>query len=158
MQNRSDAALPLSLTAMIKGTMLMMAILLALYGYRACYQGEFECSLNTFPDISHVIGVAPLNKLYAMMLLVYSFTKQAEALAYHDRLTRLGVSATTTSLLLVFANVSILLGPCIGFFNLNYNVQWHCKVTQIFTIGEIGYCFLITYLLSSNRSQLTPTS
>ena len=104
------------------------------------------------------MGVAPLNKLYAMMLTVYSFTKQAEARAYHDRLTKLRVSGTTTSLLLVFAGASFLFGPCIGYFDVYYNVHWHCKVTQIFTIGEIGYCFLITYLLSANRSQLTPES
>ena len=41
----NDAAIPLSLTTMIQGTMLMMATFLALFGYRACYQGEFECSL-----------------------------------------------------------------------------------------------------------------
>ena len=109
--------------------MLMMAGLLALFGYRACLQGEFECSLNNFPDISHVMGVAPLNKLYAMMLTVYSFTKQLEARAYHDRLTSIGVSSTTTSILLVCALASFIFGPCIGYFDVYYNVHLHCKVT-----------------------------
>ena len=40
------------------------------------------------------MGVAPLNKLYAMMLTVYSFTKQAEARAYYQGLSGF-VSAAT---------------------------------------------------------------
>ena len=67
--------IPLNVTTMIQGTMIMMATLIAIFGYRACMQGEFECTVQHFPDISHVMGVAPLNKLYAMMFMIYSFTK-----------------------------------------------------------------------------------
>ena len=67
--------IPISITTMIQGTMIMMATLIAIFGYRACMQGEFECTIEHFPDISHVMGVAPLNKLYSIMFVVYSFSK-----------------------------------------------------------------------------------
>jgi hypothetical protein len=104
------------------------------------------------------MGVAPLNKLYSMMLTVYSFTKQAEARAYSQTLQAKGIASSTTNLLLLlFAGASFVFGPCIGFFDVYYDVKTHCKVTQIFTIGEIGYVFLMTYLLTTSRSQFSPS-
>ena len=103
----------------------MMAGGLAFFGYRSCQTGEFECTLKEFPDISHVMGVAPLNKLYSIMLTVYSFTKQAEARAYHGRLSSF-VSSTTNNILLLCAIASIIFGPCIGYFDTYYNVTVHC--------------------------------
>ena len=103
------------------------------------------------------MGVAPLNKLYAMMLTMYSFTKQAEARAYYQGLSGF-VSGTTNSILLVCSAASFFFGPCIGYFDTYYNVHIHCKVTQIFTIGELGYVFYMTYLLHTNRSEFTPAA
>ena len=80
-----DGSLPISLATAIPLTMFMMASLIAICGYIECSDGTFDCSLQNFPDISHVMGLAPLNKLYSIMLTIYSCTKQAEARAYYNR-------------------------------------------------------------------------
>jgi hypothetical protein len=71
----NSADLPISLSTAITATMAMMASIIAICGYQACATGKFECTWKKFPDISHVMGGPPLNKLYAIMLTVYSCTK-----------------------------------------------------------------------------------
>lgn len=86
------------------------------------------------------------------MLTIYSCTKQAEARAYHDRLSGF-VSPLLNNLLLVAALASFIFGPCIGFWDCYYDMDIHCQVTQIFTIGEIAYITIMVYLLATNRNQ-----
>jgi len=147
--------LPLSLTTVIQVTMIMMASIIAICGYLACTAGEFTCTLQHWPDISHIMGVAPRNKLYAIMLTIYSCTKQAEARAYHDKLSTF-VSPLVNSLLLLCALASLMFGPCIGYWDCYYDMDMHCSVTQIFTIGEIAYVFILFYVLDTNRDQFDP--
>ena len=130
----------------------MMASLIAYFGYTSCMDGKFECTWKKFPDISHVMGGPPLNKLYAIMLTIYSFTKQAEARAYNDKLSGF-VSPLVRGVLLLAATASFIFGPCIGFWDCYYNMDIHCFVTQVFTQGEIAYLFIIIYLLATNRDQ-----
>jgi hypothetical protein len=132
--------------------MIMMASLIAIFGYQACSTGRFQCDIAHFPDISHLMGGPPLNKLYAMMLTAYSMTKQAEARAYHDRLSSF-VSPTLNNLLLVFALMSFICGPGIGFFDCYYNMDWHMWFTGWFTFGEIFYVVILVYVIHTNRTQ-----
>ena len=103
------------------------------------------------------MGVAPLNKLYSIMLTIYSCTKQAEARAYNDKLSGF-VSPLMRGLLLLAATASFIFGPCIGFWDCYYDMDIHCQVTQIFTIGEIVYLFLFVYLIATNRNQFDPSA
>ena len=147
-----DEETSVSLTTIIQGTMIMMATFIAYFGYTSCMDGKFVCTWKDFPDISHVMGGPPLNKLYAMMLTIYSCTKQAEARAYNDKLSGF-VSPIVRGVLLLAATASFIFGPCIGFWDCYYNMDTHQFVTQIFTIGEIAYLFIIIYLLATNRNQ-----
>jgi hypothetical protein len=108
--------------------MLMMASIIAVCGYQACQEGKFECTLQKFPDISHVMGGPPLNKLYSIMLTVYSCTKQAEARAYYNRLSGF-VSPLVNNFLLFAATVSFIFGPLIGFFDCYYDMDMHMLAT-----------------------------
>ena len=135
--------------------MIMMATLIAIFGYRACIQGEFECTVQHFPDISHVMGVTPLNKLYAMMFMVYSFSKQAEARAHYQHLQSF-VSPLVNNLLLVAAAFGFVFGPCIGFWDCYMNMDIHVKVTTLFTSGEVAYLFIIVPVMALNRSHYAP--
>ena len=135
--------------------MIMMATLIAIFGYRACMQGEFECTVQHFPDISHVMGVAPLNKLYAMMFMVYSFSKQAEARAHYQHLQSF-VSPLVNNLLLVAAAFGFVFGPCIGFWDCYMNMDIHVKITTLFTSGEVAYLFIIVPVMALNRSHYAP--
>jgi hypothetical protein len=132
--------------------MIMMASLIAIVGYYDCSNGLLECDTKDFPGISHVMGLAPFNKLYSIMLTIYSFTKQAEARAYHDRLTGIA-SPLMNSLLLVFAAMSIIFGPCIGFYDVFYDSHTHGQVTRLFTIGQVLYIFFITGVLNGHRDK-----
>ena len=80
---KSSPDLPISLATLTKATSIMMATILLSCGYQACQSGEYTCNLHDFPDVSHVMGVAPLNKLYAMMLTWYSFNKLNYYRAFH---------------------------------------------------------------------------
>jgi len=151
-EGEDDPAIPLNLSTIIQGTMIMMSSIIAYFGYTACMAGDFECTWQKFPDISHVMGVAPLNKLYAIMLTVYSCTKQAEARAINDKLSGF-VSPITRGILLLAALASFIFGPCIGFWDCYYNMEIHCEVTQIFTIGEVAYLTILVYLLHTNRDK-----
>jgi len=145
----TDDEFPLSLPLLTKFAALMMTSILLYCGYNACQSGEFECDMKKLPDISHVMGHAPLNKLYAIMLTFYSFQKQAYVRAFHQKLSPLEPSKCTY--MLYFAIASCVFGPMIGFFDVYYNMTVHCTVTAIFTIGELGYIFTIIGICSSNR-------
>ena len=141
-----------SVSTMVQATMLMMASIIAVCGYQSCQSGKFVCTLEDFPDISHVMGGPPLNKLYSIMLTIYSCTKQAEARAYHHRLSTF-VSPLVNGFLLFCAAVSCFFGPLIGFFDCYYDMKHHMFATTCFTVGEIAYIFVLVYLIASNRSQ-----
>ncbi len=129
-----------------------MASIIAVCGYLACQAGEFTCTVEKFPDISHVMGVAPRNKLYAIMLTIYSCTKQVEARAYHDRLSSF-VSPTVNSFLLLASLATIVGGPGIGFWDCYYDMDLHMWATTTFVIGEVVYGYTLTYILATNRDQ-----
>lgn len=97
------------------------------------------------------MGVAPRNKLYSIMLTIYSCTKQAEARAYHDKLSTFA-SPLVNSLILLSAAASFIFGPLIGYFDCYYDMDHHMLATNIFTIGEIIYVFSVVYLVASNRN------
>ena len=132
--------------------MIMMASLIAIFGYQACSTGKFQCDIAHFPDISHLMGNPPLNKLYAIMFTIYSWTKQAEARAYHDRLSSF-VSPLLNNLLLVPALMSFICGPGIGYFDCYYNMDLHMFFTNWFTTGEIFYVVITVFLIHFNRNQ-----
>ena len=96
------------------------------------------------------MGVEPLNKLYAMMLMIYSFTKQAEARTHNQRILSF-VSPLTSNILLLAAACSFIFGPCIGYWDCYYDGDTHVKVTACFTIGEVVYLFILVPILASNR-------
>lgn len=135
----------------------MMASLIAIFGYQACSTGKFQCDIAHFPDISHLMGGAPLNKLYAMMLTAYSMTKQAEARAYHDKLSSF-VSPLLNTFLLLCAFVSFICGPGIGYFDCYYNMDWHMFFTGWFTAGEIFYGTIMVFIVATNRNQFDPSA
>ena len=115
----------------------MMAAIICYCGYVKCNDGSFNCE-NHFPDISHVMGRAPLNKLYAIMLTVYACVKQAQVRAYHERLRGIA-SPGTNSNLLIYGAISCVFGPMIGYFDVYYNMTVHCSVVALFVIGELLY-------------------
>ncbi len=121
-------------------------------GYISCTNGTFECDSQKFPDISHVMGKAPLNKLYAIMLTGYAFVKQAYVRAYHHRLTGIA-SQSTNQLLLIYGIISCVFGPMIGYFDCYYNMTVHCTVVALFVVGEVLYIFTATSILNGARNQ-----
>jgi hypothetical protein len=91
------------------------------------------------------------------MLTVYSCTKQAEARAYHDRLSSF-VSPLANNLLLLAALVSFIFGPGIGYWDCYYDMDMHMWATTLFTGGEIVYVYLTVYLIATNRNQFSPSA
>jgi hypothetical protein len=128
-----------------------MGVTLIYCGYQACLAGTFECSLQDFPDVSHVMGHPPLNKLYAIMLTVHALVKSAYVRAYHHRLSAFPNVAKKNTYCLYYAALSIIFGPCIGYFDVFYNVKIHCTVTAFFTIGELSYIFSVISMIKNNR-------
>ena len=103
------------------------------------------------------MGGPPLNKLYSMMLTIYSVTKLGEARAYHDKLSTFA-SPLIQSVLLIFALLSFICGPGIGYFDVYYDIHRHSFYTGMFTTGEVGYLIIFTYLMHTNRSQFAPSA
>ena len=103
------------------------------------------------------MGNPPLNKLYSIMLTIYSCTKQAEARAYHNTLSSF-VSPMVNSLLLLAALVSCVFGPMIGYFDCYYDMKHHMLATGLFTGGEIVYIYGMVYLLATNRNQVSASA
>ena len=137
--------------------MLMMSSVIAYYGYDACTTGKFECTLDKFPDISHLMGGPPENKLYAIMLTIYSCTKQAEARAYYHRLQGF-VSPLLNNIMVVAATSSFIFGPLIGFFDCYWDMDHHMFATNLFTYGEVIYGTILVYVLATNRNQFEPSA
>lgn len=94
----------------------------------------------------------PYNKLYCILLTLYSCTKQAEARAIHHRLSSF-VSPCVNGFLLIAAGLSFVFGPIIGLFETEGPSPMHMFAAKWFTIGEIAYCFTLGYLIRSNSSQ-----
>ena len=128
-----------------------MASLLLYFGYRACYvTRDYECSSTRLPDISHVMGHPPLNKLYAMMLTFYAMVKQEYVRAYNHRLQ--GICPKFLQMtLLVYACISCICGPAIGYYDVFYDVDKHCTAAALFTLGEILYMFTMVGILNTHR-------
>ena len=147
----TSSDIPLSLTVVTQVASFLMAAGLLICGYISCQAGTFECSTNSFPDVSHVMGKAPFNKLYAIMLTFYALVKQAYIRAYHQRFSSIPEASTNNSFLLCYGALSCVFGPMIGFFDVFYNMQVHCTVVAFFVVGEIGYIFTICSMVSSNR-------
>ena len=120
--------MPVALSTVIAATMAIMAGVIAICGYQACTTGKFECTWTSFPDISHVMGGPPENKLYSIMLTIYSCTKQAEARSYHHRISGF-VSPLVNNILLLAATASFIFGPLIGYFDCYYDMEHHMLCT-----------------------------
>lgn len=131
--------------------MILMLTVISLCGFFSCHLGYFTCTTSVFPTISDVMADPPLNKLYSIILTVFSCTKQAEARAYHSRLKSL-VSARVNNLLLFAALMSTISAPWIGFFDIHFNFPLHMVATLTFTLGEILYLFPLCYFLVRSRS------
>jgi len=51
-----------------------MSGIIAIYGYVLCENGTFKCVWGeSFPYMSNVMGYAPQNKLYAIMMTFYAW-------------------------------------------------------------------------------------
>lgn len=133
----------------------MMGAILLFCGYIKCNDGSFNCEVK-FPDISHVMGRPPLNKLYAIMLTIYSCVKQAYVRAYYERLKGIA-SAGTNKNLVIYGAISCIFGPCIGYYDVYYDTHIHSAATALFVIGELLY--VITIISVLNKSKIHwPTS
>jgi len=136
----------------------MMLTVLTYFGYTACNSEDQpfgECTLHKMPDISHVMGVAPLNKLYAIMLTIYSATKQAEARAYYNYLSTF-VSPLVNNFLFFVAVVAMITGPGIGYWDCYFDMDTHCLMAGIFSGAEVIYLYSLCYIMSKNREQFGP--
>jgi hypothetical protein len=129
-----------------------MGAIIIYCGYLGCTDGTFTCDNKSFPDISHVMGKPPLNKLYAIMLTAYACVKQAYVRAYHERLTGIASSGTNKALL-IYGAISCIFGPMIGFWDVYYDMHVHCFVVALFVIGEVLYILTMTALLNETRTQ-----
>ena len=147
----TDNGFPLNLSAVTKVVSFMMCATLLGCGYLKCTDGSFECTNGKFPDISHVMGHPPLNKLYAIMLTLYAANKQAYVRAQHARLQGIA-SACTLQAMLIYGAMSCIFGPMIGFFDVYYDMHVHCFVVALFVIGEVLYFFTATGVLNSCRT------
>jgi len=137
--------------------MVMMITAISYFGVVACTQDlRFgECTLNNFPDISHLMGAPPLNKLYAIMLTVYSAAKQAEARAYYNKLSTF-VRPLVNNFLFIVAVVAMITGPGIGYYDVYFDIDTHCLMTDIFTYSEVIYLYTLCWIMSHNREQFGP--
>ena len=146
------AGFPISLTTVTQVTSFFMAAIIICCGYIKCNDGTFTCNENGFPDISHVMGKEPLNKLYAIMLTVYACVKQAYVRAYYEKLQGV-ISPGTNKALLIYGAISCIFGPMFGYYDVYYNMSIHCLVVALFVIGEVLYIFTMTSVLNRTRSQ-----
>ncbi len=119
-------------------------------GYVKCNDGTFQCTNTKIPDISHVMGHPPLNKLYAIMLTAYAANKQAYVRAQYQRLQGIASHGTLTAML-IYGAISCIFGPMIGFFDVFYDMQVHCFVVALFVVGEVLYFLTMIAVLNSNR-------
>ena len=152
-----DSDIPLSLPLVTKVVAVMMATTILGCGYMRCTDGTFKCDGDSFPDISHVMGQAPLNKLYAIVLSIYAFNKQAYVRAYNDALTGIA-SAGTQQLLLIYGLLSCICAPGFGFFDVYYDMTIHCIVVGIFVAGEVLYVLTVTSILNGARDKFPATA
>ena len=130
----------------------MMAVCLLTCGYQACESGRYKCNLQELPDVSHVMGIAPLNKLYSIMLTFYSFNKLNYVRAFYQNISTIPGTEQKNQLLLCFGLLSVICAPMIGFFDVFYDMTMHCTFTSLFVIGEVGYVCTITSVLKNHRA------
>jgi hypothetical protein len=60
--------------------------------------------------------------------------------------------------MVIYGAISCIFGPCIGFWDVYYDMQVHCFVVALFVIGEVLYIFTVTSVLKNGRSQFPQTS
>ncbi len=94
----------------------------------------------------------PLNKLYSIILTIFSCTKQAEARAYHTKLRSI-VTPKINKIMLIAAFASVVSAPWIGFFDVHYNFPLHMVATMTFTAGDIVYLITLCVKVVQNRAE-----
>jgi hypothetical protein len=144
--------LPVSLTTVTYVVSALMGTIMIVCGYIQCNDGTFDCSTGKVPDISHVMGRAPLNKLYAIMLTFYAFNKQANVRSFHHSLQGI-VSEGTRQWMVILGIMCCLFGPCIGYWDVYFNMPVHCFVVALFCVGEVGYALTAIAAVNSARDK-----
>ena len=97
------------------------------------------------------MGIAPLNKLYSIMLTFYSFNKLNYVRAFYQNISTIPGTEQKNQLLLCFGLLSVICAPMIGFFDVFYDMKMHCTFTSLFVIGEVGYVCTITSVLKNHH-------
>lgn len=149
--------LPIALPSLTMIVSAAMGGILLVCGYISCTDGTFECDDKKFPDISHVMGLAPLNKLYAIMLTAYAMNKQACVRSYHHALQGIA-SPCTQQAMLIYGLMGCIFGPLIGFFDVYYDMHTHCFVVALFVVGEVLYIFTATAVINGARDKFPQSS
>ena len=72
---------PLPLRTMVTLSCLLMGSIPMIYAVLLLNEGFFK---GEFPSVSMIMGLAPQNKLFAIMITIYSFQKQASVMAYNS--------------------------------------------------------------------------
>lgn len=85
------------------------------------------------------------------MLTFYACVKSVYVRAYHHRLNGVA-SPGTQKALLIYATLSCIFGPAIGYYDVFYNMPIHCAVTAVFVIGEVMYILTMIGIMSSATS------
>jgi len=124
------ATIDIPLKTGIQATMVFMIVTLSYWLHKACKFKYFgECTANN-PWISTLMGVPPLNKLFSILLTVYSVTRLAESRAYYNRLSTF-VDPYVNSFLFFCALCTIISGPCVGYWDTYYDNLTHCEMAGI---------------------------
>ena len=55
--------------------------------------------------------------------------------------------------MLIYAFLSCVFGPMIGFFDVFYNMKVHCFVVALFTAGEVLYMYTAVGILNSCKDK-----
>jgi hypothetical protein len=130
--------------------MLMMTSVIGICAYYECVViNTLTCDLDNFPDISHVMGNRPYNKLYSLILVLYSAAKLTEARAYNHFIAEFTRPAWRMFLLFC-AILSAIFGPCIGYWDVFYDVDTHVLVAGLFSLGEVFYVYGLVYLVATH--------
>ena len=130
----------------------MMASIILVCGYDRCTDGSFETSCTEqLPSISKVMGFAPINKLYAMMLTFFAITKVQNIRVAYDRIQSF-TSSNLKLALFFFGAAGVIFGPAVGYFDTYDNHEVHCNVTLYFIIGEAGYFVVLLYILNKHKA------
>ena len=141
--------------AMIVSTLLLLCV--------GCNRGDYECTFESMPMVSHTMGIFPNDKIYVFLMNFFTAVNFVSYRHYYQKLAPI-VTPQMNNVLLAAGYSTLITGPVLALFDHHcdddhpcpkddWGQQMHVNATAAFVVGQVIYLFGMSYIFNSNSQK-----